>query len=74
MVRMNDTWDRFMQGDSTTDKCNGRREQVTPLNFIETMRSFNERLMKSQEDQNQINATIFDSLIDIQQGATLVKS
>ena len=49
-------------------KSNGRIFQDTPLNFAATMRSLrvdlkscredNERILKAQEDQNQINAAI----------------
>ena len=55
---------------------NGRRNQETPPYIAATMRSLrvnlqscredNERILKAQEDQNQINAAILHSLIDIQ--------
>ena len=57
-------------------ESNGRRFQDTPLDFATTMRSLrvemqsyredNERLVKAQEDQNQLNATMLQSLTDIQ--------
>ena len=57
-------------------ESNGRRFQDTPPDFAATMRSlrvdlqscreYNERMLKAQEDQNQINAAILQSLIDIQ--------
>jgi hypothetical protein len=33
-------------------------EQVTPMTLEENMRIFNERLIKDQEEKNQITATI----------------
>lgn len=45
---MNDVEDPFGQEDSVVES-NGRREKVTPLTFLETMISFNERMMRSQE-------------------------
>ena len=65
MVKMNDTQDNFGQKDSVMVEFDGRREQVTPLTFAKTMRSFNERIMKAQEDHNRINASILDSLVNI---------
>ena len=54
---------------------NGRRFQDTPLDFATTMRSLgveiqsykedNKRLIKAQEEQNQLNAAILHSLTDI---------
>ena len=67
MVRMNDAQYPFGKEDSVAVEFDGRREQVTPLAFAETIRSFNEGMMKSQEDHNQINGAILDSLTDIQQ-------
>ena len=56
-------------------ESNGRRNQETPLDIAATMRSLrvelqscredNERMLKAQEDQNQINVAILQSLIDI---------
>ena len=57
-------------------ESNGRRFQYTPLDSAATMRSlrvemqsyreYNERLVKAQEDQNQLNVAMLQSLIDIQ--------
>ena len=57
-------------------ESNGRRFQDTPLDIVATMKSLrvelqscredNKRMLKAQEDQNQINAAIIQSLIDIQ--------
>ena len=56
-------------------ESNGRRFQDTPPNFAATVRSLsvdlqscgedNERMLKVQEDQNQINAAILQILTDI---------
>ena len=56
-------------------ESNGRRFQDTPPDFAAIMRSLrvdlqicredNERMLKAQEDQNQINAAILQSLKDI---------
>ena len=43
-------------------KSNGRRFQGTPSKVVATMRS----LVKSQEEQHQLNATILESLTDLQ--------
>ena len=55
-----------MQEGYAKTKSNGRREEITPKNLIETMKSFSERLIKDQEEHNHINVSIFQSLIDIQ--------
>ena len=57
-------------------ESNGRRFQDTPPDFVATMRSlkvemqshraYNERLVKAQEEQNQLNAAMLQSLTDIQ--------
>jgi hypothetical protein len=47
-------------------ESDGRREQVTPMTLEETMRSFNERMIKAQEEHNQINASILHSITNIQ--------
>ena len=57
-------------------ESNGRRFQDTPPNFAATMRSLrveiqsyrvdNERLIKAQEEHNQLNATLLHSLTEIQ--------
>ena len=57
-------------------ESNGRIFQDTPPYFAATMRSLrvdlqsrreeNERMLKAQEDQNQINVAILQSLTDIQ--------
>ena len=57
-------------------ESNGRRNQETPPDIAATMRSLrvelqscredNERMRKAQEDQNQINAAILQSLTDSQ--------
>ena len=59
-----------MQEENTKTKSNGRTEQITQ-NLVETMISFNEILMRVQEEQNQINNSIFQSLIDMQQRINL---
>ena len=56
-------------------ESNGRRFQDTPPDFEGTMRNLkveiqsyradNERLIKAREEQNELNATILHSLIDI---------
>lgn len=53
-----------MEGDAEAES-NGRREKVTPQTLTETMHSFNERLIKSQEEQNQINIDILQSITNI---------
>ena len=62
-------------GNSKT-KSNGRRFQDTPPYFAATMRSLrvemqsyradNERLVKAQEEKNQLNSSMLQSLRDIQ--------
>ena len=79
MVTMNDAQDPYehdedilgenMQEGNVETESNGRREHTTFHNLVETMRSFNERLIKVEEKQNQINATILQSLTNIQQRA-----
>ena len=61
-------------GNAETDS-NGRMFQETPPDFAATMRSLrvemqsyrkdNERLGKAQEEQNQLNAAMLQSLTDI---------
>ena len=61
-------------GDAET-KSNGRRFQDTPPYFVATMKILRvemlsymedtERLVKSQEEQNQLNAAMLQSLTDI---------
>lgn len=65
MAQRNEAWDPFWQEDNAIVESDGRRVHVIPLTFAETMRIFNERLMKTQEDQNQINASILDIPTDI---------
>ena len=65
----------FRIGNAETNS-NGRRFQDTPLDFTATMRSLrvemqshredNERLVKSIEEQNQLNVAMLQILIDIQ--------
>ena len=53
-------------------KTNGHRENVNPREFVETMRSLrmevqsyredNERLLKAQEQQNELNTQLVQSL------------
>ena len=43
-------------------ESNGRRFQGTPSNVVATMRS----LIKAQEEQHQLNASILQRLIDLQ--------
>ena len=57
-------------------KSSGRRFQYTPPDIAATMRilrvelqsyrEVNERMIKSQKEKNQLNATMLQSLIDIQ--------
>ena len=57
-------------------ESNGRRYQETPLDTVATMRSlrvglqscrqYNERMIKYLEEQNQLNATMLQSLKNIQ--------
>ena len=61
-------------GNAKTES-NGRRFQDTPIDFAATMRSLrlemesyradNERLVKAQEEKNQLNATMLQILTDI---------
>ena len=56
-------------------ESNGRRFQETPPNFVATMRSLrvemksyradNERLVKAQEEHNQLNVVMLQSLTNI---------
>ena len=65
-----------IQVGNTETKSNGRRFQETPPYFAATMRSlrvemqsyreYNEILVKAQEEQNQLNAAMLQSLTDIQ--------
>ena len=55
-----------MLQDNAETESNGRLEQITLQNFIEILKGFNEILMKDQEQQNQINDYILQSLIDMQ--------
>ena len=65
MVHTNKEQGPFRKEESAIIELDGRRDEVTPLPFIETMRSFNKRLMKSQVDQNQINVAILEILTDL---------
>ena len=47
-----------MQEENVETKSNGRREKITPQILVEIMVSFNEILIKAQEEQNQINVII----------------
>ena len=68
MVTMNDAHDPYehdeyvlgynIKYENYEIESNGRREQITPQNLVETMISFNERLMKDQEEHNQMNDAI----------------
>ena len=68
MVTVNDSHDPYeceeyslgenMQKENAGMGSDGRREKTNPNNLIETMLSFNQRLTKSQEEQNHINASI----------------
>ena len=61
---------------NTKTESNGRRYQETPLDITTTMRSLrvelqsygedNERMIKDQEEQNQLNAAMLQSLTNIQ--------
>jgi hypothetical protein len=50
MVWVEDTQDPFYPEEDAKAESYGRREQVTPLTLAKTMRSFNERLIKVQEE------------------------
>lgn len=69
MVTFNDAQNPYdpIQEVSVETESNGMREKVTSPNMVEIMRSFNERLIKAQEEQHQINVAILQSLTDIQQ-------
>ena len=67
--------ENIRDGNGETES-NGRRYHETPPDFATTMRSLrvemqsyredNERMIKSQEEKNQLNATMLQSLTDIQ--------
>ena len=71
-----DTIGENVQIGNAETESNGRILQETPLDFASTMRSLmakmqsykedNERLVKAQEEQNQLNAAMLQSLTDIQ--------
>ena len=52
--------ENFCNGNDDIES-NGRRFQGTPSEVVATMRS----LVKSQEEQHQLNASILQSLIDL---------
>jgi hypothetical protein len=58
MVWVDDIQDPFYLEEDVEVELNKRREHVTPMTLEETMRSFNEKLIKDQEEKNQINAAI----------------
>ena len=61
-----------IQIENAKTKSNGRRNQMTPLDIVETMRSLSvelhsskeddERLLRDKEEQNQLNATMLQIL------------
>ena len=53
--------ENFRNGNDDIES-NGMRFQETPLDVVATMRS----LIKSQEEQHQLNATMLQSLTDLQ--------
>ena len=67
-----DAWDSYEQAEDAMGEnvhnrnddieSNGRRFQETPSDVAATMRS----LIKSQEEQHQLNAAILESLTDLQ--------
>ena len=69
------TWENIWVENAKT-KSNGRRYQETPSDIAATMRILrvglqryredNERMIKYQEEKNQLNATMLQRLIDIQ--------
>ena len=78
---MNDAQDPYeheedAMGGNVETKSNGRILQETPIDFAATMRSLrvemqsyredNERMIKAQEEQNQLNTAMLQSLTDIQ--------
>lgn len=46
MVLVEGAQDPFYQEEDVKSKLNGRREKFTPLTLVETIRSFNKRLIK----------------------------
>ena len=66
----------MLWGEMSETESNGRRFQDTPIDFAATMRILrvemqsyredNERLVKAQEEQNQLNAAMLQSLTYIQ--------
>lgn len=60
-----------IQGGNVETKLNGQRAQVTPLEVMETMKSFNERFTKAQEEKHQINVGILQSLKNLHHRANL---
>lgn len=66
---MEEAQDPFYLEEDAEVESDGRREQVTPQALAETMWSFNERLIKAQKEQDQINAAILQSITNIQQKA-----
>ena len=57
--------DPFYLKEDVKVESDGRMEQVTPLTLTKTMRSFNETLIKAQEENNEINLSILSIIIDI---------
>ena len=65
-----------IQVENAKIESNGRRNQETPPDIAATVRSLrvelqscredNERMIKAQEEQNQLNASMLQSLTDIQ--------
>ena len=65
-----------IQVENVETKSNGRRNQMTPPYIVETIgilrvelhscREYNERLLRAQEEHNQLNATMLQILTDIQ--------
>ena len=60
-----DPYEHIKEGNAET-KSNGRRKQITPPYLVETMEISNEIFIKVEEENNQINASILQSLKDIQ--------
>ena len=60
--RVEDAMEENVRNGNDDIESNGRRFQGTPSEVATTMRS----LVKAQEEQHQLNATILQSLTDLQ--------
>lgn len=62
---MEDAQDPSYMEEDVESQSDGRREQVNPQTLEESMCNFNDMLVKVQEEHNQINITILQSIIDM---------